>query len=345
MDTPNNTSPSPNNSEAALAASDEKLRLWVQKHQQLLEVLLDAFCVVDLHNRVVDFNVAFTELCGESYRKILKIGDFCTLLKTEQCPSQCPARQVVDGPKSVRLDELSGSSKAYPTLRVILSGVPICADDGQAIGSLLTIRNVSAESELQKKYDERKAESVTDGLTRLYNKMYSEAMLLKFIKGSLRETQGLSVLLCDIDHFKKVNDTYGHQAGDYVLAMVAGLAKATSRDSDIVGRFGGEEFIIVLNNTDREGARTFAERFRERVAEKEFIFEKTTIPVHVSVGTSTFLEKWTDGSSPEVMMKDLVAKADAALYYAKANGRNQVRQFEELPENHRVAPKKEKKAS
>ena len=70
------------------------LRQWAQRHKGLTEVFLDAYCLVDVTNRVVDFNVAFTELCGESYRKILKIGNFCELVKTEVCPGQCPARQI-----------------------------------------------------------------------------------------------------------------------------------------------------------------------------------------------------------------------------------------------------------
>src|SRR4051812_2893324 len=97
MVTRNNTLPS-------LSEEDEKdiqrqtreeLRLWVQKNKWLADIFLDAFCVVDLANQVIDFNVAFTELCGESYRKVLKVGGFCELLKTELCPHQCPAVQIV----------------------------------------------------------------------------------------------------------------------------------------------------------------------------------------------------------------------------------------------------------
>ena len=91
----NNTSPSASESDEqeGLAESRAELGLWLQKNRGLIDIFLDAYCVVDLANHVVDFNVAFTELCGESYRKIMKTGNFCDLLHTELCPDQCPAVQ------------------------------------------------------------------------------------------------------------------------------------------------------------------------------------------------------------------------------------------------------------
>jgi len=325
---PNNTSPSPSSDTETRHA--ELLQKWVQENKTILEIFLDAYCIVDLANRVVSFNVAFTELCGESYRKVLKIGDFCELLKTEVCPHQCPAKQVITAQKLVRLDELKGVTKAYPQLQMILGGIPILQDN-ELVGSLITIRNVSAESELQKKYDERKKESVTDGLTRLYNKVYTENALLRVVKSALRELQQVSVCMVDIDHFKKVNDTYGHQAGDYVLSLVAQMLKGESRDTDIVGRFGGEEFIAILTSTDSPGAKVFAERFRKRVAATQVMFEGKQINLTVSLGTATFSETWQPGLNPEKACKEIVNKADTALYFAKANGRNQTCQFETLP--------------
>lgn len=325
----NNTSPSLGNSEEE--KSGIELRKWIDNHTPLLEVFLDAYCIVDLGGRVVEFNEAFTELCGESYKKIQKIGTFCDLLRTELCPAQCPATQIFTSEKALRLDELKGTSRTYPDLQMILSGVPIFAEKNVLVGALITIRNVSAESELQKKYDERKRDSITDGLTRLFNKVYTENILLRSLKSSLRDGHPLSILLCDIDHFKKINDTHGHQAGDHVLALVAQMLKGESRESDIVGRFGGEEFMVVMQNTDDPGAKIFAERFRTRVQNTNFTFAGKKIPVTVSCGTASFRDKWNPGYSAEGVAKELINKADTALYYAKANGRNQTWQFESLP--------------
>ena len=154
MAPPNNTSPSKN--EATPSPENQSLTLWIQRNRGFLEIFLDAYCIVDLSNQVVEFNTAFTEVCGESYRKILKIGNFCDLFKTEMCPHQCPSKQIVNTGAAVRLDELKAASKAFPQLNVILGGIPIFSEQNKVVGSLITIRNVSAESELQKKYDERK---------------------------------------------------------------------------------------------------------------------------------------------------------------------------------------------
>lgn len=329
MAIPNNTSRSQSEGDAQ---KRRELDAWLEANRPLLSIFLDAFCVVDAENRVVEFNDAFTELTGESYRKVLKIGDFCTLLKTQFCPTDCPARQVFQQNKSLRIDEVSGETKAFAELQMIIGAVPIPGADGAPIGALLTIRNVSAESELQKKYDERKKESIVDGLTQLYNKAYTEAALLRTVKNALRTTDGpgLSLVMCDIDHFKKVNDTYGHQAGDYVLANVAKILKEEARDTDMVGRFGGEEFMGILPNTDTAGTLVFCERLRKRVAQTKFVHNGTTIPVTISLGTSTFDRKKSEGLDPASVVKDLVSRADTALYFAKANGRNRCCQNETL---------------
>jgi diguanylate cyclase (GGDEF)-like protein len=331
MAIPNNTSRSP--SKGDLAKAREHLDAWLQTNRPVLDIFLDAFCVVDAENRVVDFNEAFMELTGESYRKVLKIADFCVLLKTQFCPDECPAHQVMNSGKPIRIDEILGESKAFPELQMILGGVPIQGPDGQSVGALLTIRNVTAESELQKKYDERKKESIVDGLTQLYNKSYTEGMLLRSVKTVVRQgdSSKLSVVMCDIDHFKKVNDTYGHQAGDMVLSMVAKILKEQARDTDLVGRFGGEEFICILNATDTPGAMVFCERFRKKVESHKFVHEGVTIPVTISMGTSTSIKSVVNGTDPIAVMKEMVSRADTALYFAKANGRNRCCQFETLP--------------
>ncbi len=313
--------------------SRNKLEAWLKANRPVLDIFLDAFCVVDAENRIVDFNEAFSDLTGESYRKVLKIADFCTLLKTQYCPSECPAREVFKLNRPARLDEIRGSSKAFPDLLMILGAVPIQDENGEAIGALLTIRNVSAENELQKKYEEKKKDSTIDGLTQLFNKAHTEGMLLRQVKQALRQgdSHKLSVVMCDIDHFKKVNDGYGHQAGDHVLSTVAGMLKACARDTDVVGRFGGEEFVCVLASTDIQGALIFCERFRKQVESTKITYDGIHIPVTISLGTSTCLKSWTMGLEAVAAMKELVSRADTALYYAKANGRNRCCQFETLP--------------
>jgi len=328
-----NISPSESNeAEAKFKKHSEQLKKWVKNTKAFSEVFLDAYCVVDILNNVVDFNIAFTEMCGESFRKVLKVGNFCDLIKTEFCPHQCPAKQIITSERSIRLDEITGESKAFPRLRLIIGGIPIFSDEKEIIGALLTIRDVSAEDVLQKKYLERKEESVTDGLTRLYNKVFSEQLLHRFAKMALRDGNSFSVIMCDIDFFKKVNDNFGHQAGDYVLTTISQMLKGEVRGQDVVGRFGGEEFILILPGTDQDGVYAFAERFRKRVEHTEVMFDGQQIPIKLSLGTATYSQSWNSQLKAELIVKELINRADRGLYQAKETGRNRTCQYETLPE-------------
>lgn len=340
---PNNTSPLQNRlDEKEVAESKALLEKWADEQASLLEVLLDAYCVVDLANNIVAVNTAFTILVGESERKIRKNPQFNNFLKTEFCPSQCPTTQIITAERFLRMDEVSGSTKNSPNLKLTISGVPVFSPDHRLLGCLLNIRDVTAEASLQNKYEEKKSDSVTDGLTRLFNKVFTEESLKKGLKSAQRLNKPLSVMMGDVDHFKHVNDHYGHQAGDFVLRTVAQLLKDEARESDIAGRFGGEEFIVVMNHTDQAGSLTFAERFRKRLEKTQVMFEGKHIPLTISLGTSTFIPPELGNFDSEVVAKRMVAQCDTALYAAKASGRNRTMQFETLPKEKETEPKTKK---
>ena len=122
----------------------------------------------------------------------------------------------------------------------------------------------------------------------------------------------------DIDYFKKVNDTFGHMAGDFILREIAQKAKETVRDEDIIARYGGEEFAIILRGSTKDGATQLAERIRELIAAKPYLFEDKTIPVTISLGVATFEN---DNFASE---DKLLAATDSNLYKSKETGRNQV---------------------
>lgn len=159
--------------------------------------------------------------------------------------------------------------------------------------------------------------SVLDGLTNIYNRRYLEQRLMEEVAYSKRYTKPLSVVLLDIDFFKNLNDTYGHQAGDHVLKTVSELLSDALREYDVVARYGGEEFAIVLPTTPKQKSATIAERLRVGVSEYDFRFKDHKIRCSISLGVASFPE---DGKDPE----SLIAAADAALYRAKESGRNQV---------------------
>lgn len=155
-----------------------------------------------------------------------------------------------------------------------------------------------------------------DGLTSLYTKRYFQDYMAIEIRKSRRYKNRFALIMSDIDHFKKFNDDYGHQAGDYVLQQTAALFQEMTRNSDLVSRYGGEEFITLLPETDIEGARILAERIRIALEEREFEFEGNKLSVTVSLGVATFPDHGTE-------LDGLIKRCDLALYWAKNHGRNQ----------------------
>ena len=156
-----------------------------------------------------------------------------------------------------------------------------------------------------------------DGLTGLFNHRTIKEKLLEQLRSAERYQRRLSVVMVDVDHFKSVNDTHGHPGGDKVLKAVAELLQSGCRDVDIPGRYGGEEFILILPEVNREGAVVFAERIRRRLASLSIEHEGVKIHVTASFGVASF----PDDAEDEEVLLDL---ADRALYMSKRMGRNQV---------------------
>lgn len=160
-----------------------------------------------------------------------------------------------------------------------------------------------------------------DGLTGLYNHRYFQEAMTKDFHRALRYHESLSCVMCDIDYFKKFNDTYGHQTGDIVLETLARIIEDSLRETDLAARYGGEEFALVLYHTPAPAAFMVAERLRESVEKHQFIAKDLTLSVTISVGVATFPNE----AIPD--HKTLIECADKALYKAKEGGRNQVVSF------------------
>lgn len=156
-----------------------------------------------------------------------------------------------------------------------------------------------------------------DGLTGLLNRRAIEALLDREAQRLERFNQPFSILLIDIDHFKRVNDRLGHPAGDQVLIEVARRLQVEAREVDHVARYGGEEFCVLLPHTEHEGALQAAERLREGVCERPITWGNATVPVTISMGLVC-------ANDPRESLQSLLRRADAALYQAKDGGRNMV---------------------
>ncbi len=172
-------------------------------------------------------------------------------------------------------------------------------------------------------YELVEEQATTDGLTGLVNHRTFQERFSTMLGRAERHDLAVSILLTDIDHFKKVNDTYGHPTGDEVLRRVAAILKASARKIDIVARYGGEEFAIVLEGTDRDGARQLAERVRQEVEQQSFPSSKGTFNATLSIGVSSY----PDDSREKA---ELIARADQSLYAAKHGGRNRTVCFSDL---------------
>ena len=155
-----------------------------------------------------------------------------------------------------------------------------------------------------------------DGLTGLHNRRYVVDQFEKMYNKATRYHSPCSILLIDIDYFKKVNDVHGHLVGDDVLVEVAQLLQHALRDSDLIGRYGGEEFLALLPMTNLLEAQILAERLREQVENSEEIKRQHGFGVTVSIGVAQITDHDTQ--------KQLIQRADEALYKAKAAGRNRV---------------------
>ncbi len=157
--------------------------------------------------------------------------------------------------------------------------------------------------------------ALTDGLTGLYNRRYFDIFYENVFAQSSRYDVPLSLIMCDIDHFKKINDTYGHDKGDIVLKEIAGILKVNTRKSDIAARFGGEEFMLCLPSTEITSAIDVARKIKQMILK---IKTKEIKKVTISMGVTFYRKEF--GSNP----KDLLKRLDNLLYEAKNRGRNRI---------------------
>lgn len=166
--------------------------------------------------------------------------------------------------------------------------------------------------------------SLVDPLTGVNNRRFLEQRIEEELDRSQRTREPLSCLFLDIDYFKRINDGYGHQAGDHVLAAVATVIKKQLRNNDVLARYGGEEFVALLSQSDNKHTVEIAERIRTSIADLRILFAEQTIPVTISLGAATYQPAFALKKPVAEIALQLIQTADAALYEAKRNGRNRV---------------------
>ncbi len=183
-------------------------------------------------------------------------------------------------------------------------------------------RILDLEKSLKDANEEIRILSITDPLTKCYNRTYMDEQLPKELKRAIRYNHPISLVMIDIDHFKRVNDTYGHQAGDEILKeLVRSINRSIRSDVDWVARYGGEEFLVVFPETDFKRAEALAERLRRAISQKIVQFKEEEIRITASFGVSGFT---SSTSLKEISHETMIGLADKSLYQAKEEGRNRV---------------------
>ncbi|NBD12173.1 MULTISPECIES: GGDEF domain-containing protein [Corallococcus] len=224
--------------------------------------------------------------------------------------------RITNTTKGVRIEDLGSTNGTFVNDDVASGGRSLQNGDLVKIGR--TIFKFIAGGNIEAAYhDEIYRLTTMDGLTQIYNRRYFDEQLDREISRSRRYERVLSLVMLDLDHFKEVNDTYGHLAGDSVLKQLASTVRTRIRREDVFARYGGEEFALLLPEIHLTGARQLAEKVRKLVERQRFEFDKQVIPVTLSVGVATLEPHHREPS-------ELVRAADEHLFEAKSQGRNRV---------------------
>ncbi len=284
--------------------------LYKEEIQQQLKVLIEKRIKID-KGEVKERILSLDEILSEVSSKIVHLIDNTNI-------SYEKVREI-----KTELNAIDRDSKDFETIRKKLLKIAETLEfETKQLGEIMS-KEDAVIAQMQQKIRKLEAalkrakqESKMDFLTGLVSKRGLDEELNRVDKSYRRYQIPYSIGFFDIDHFKKINDTYGHEAGDLILKQMGRLFLQLKRDVDIVGRYGGEEFLAILPNTPLEGAQVFAEKIRQRVASFKFVYKGEQVPVTISAGVADC----TEFSS----QKALIEAADKRLYEAKEGGRNRV---------------------
>jgi diguanylate cyclase (GGDEF)-like protein/PAS domain S-box-containing protein len=318
--------------EEALRASEARFRaLFDQTH--------DAVFILNLEGQHIAVNQRAADMLGYSIDELLRLSMHDTSIEIDQ--SQSIIDRLLAG-EHVPLYERRFRRKDGQVFPVEINAELIRDKSGSPLHIQSVVRDISQRkqvedalrtandqlhermTEIEKLQEELREQAVRDPLTGLYNRRYLDETLVREISRIEREQSTLSIIIADIDHFKSINDTYGHQVGDQFLVIIAGLMKRYARSSDIVCRYGGEEFLLILPGANLVSAGVRAEEIRQKCLELGVPHEGQTLSVSMSFGVATYPQH---GQAAE----EIIIKADKAMYSSKQAGRNRVTLWCEPP--------------
>ncbi len=297
--------------EAGRKRGDSNASLSQEKFQAVARTAVDAIILADRTGSIIFWNDSARKIFGYSEEEIL--GKPLTILMPEQYrgPHEQGLKHIKSTGKSEyigRIHEMRGLRKTGETFPIELS-VAMWGVGGKTFFSGI-IRDITKRKQLE---SEMQILATTDTLTHVFNRIKYDELMKREIERVRRYNHPLSIIMFDIDHFKKVNDTYGHMVGDSVLCALAQIVKENLRETDSLIRWGGEEFVIIAPETDLQEAGKLARRIRK--AAESYQFDQVG-RVTISLGVTRFLKDDTEDA--------FIKRVDDAMYTAKKKGRNRV---------------------
>jgi diguanylate cyclase (GGDEF)-like protein/PAS domain S-box-containing protein len=288
-------------------------------HAAYLGVMLDSIptpvFVKNVAGQVIDCNLAFAQFCHAEKEHIINNPDFINPVEQDREAAELIESRLLSGASKtlsceVNVAQTDGSVSHVMVTRKIFSAGGL----GRRSGILGIVVDLTERKQLE---DELRVLAETDPLTTASNRRYFMAMSETEFARWRRYQRPFSVMLLDIDHFKKINDTYGHASGDEALKKLVATCREVVRKTDTIARMGGEEFCLMLPETGIDGAALLAERLREAVAQIVTPIEGGTFSFTASIGVSQVLPD-------DHNIEDVLYRADLLLYEAKNSGRNRV---------------------
>jgi diguanylate cyclase (GGDEF)-like protein/PAS domain S-box-containing protein len=297
-----------------------RLKVSEARFRGLAEQSLVGIAVVDTSGFLY-VNAHFAATLGYTQSELAALPPMITVAEADRRLVADHLRRCQHGQPQEALLAYEGRKKDGSAADLELSSSRMATGDDET-ALILVVKDVTARKRAEREVqalNERLAElAVRDALTGLYNRRFMEASLEREITAATRNSSPLSVVIADIDHFKSVNDTFGHPAGDEALQAVSSLLARLCRKSDIACRYGGEEFLIVFPGMPVGLAADWAERARQSVSETEIAVGSGELHITASFGVAGF-------PAQGKTWQEVIGAADAALYSAKSGGRNQVR--------------------
>lgn len=280
----------------------------------VLDHIPELALVIDAHDRILDANSKMQAWLGKSKEELIGKDPLEVFRPWPQL-----INRILFAAEETK-HEIEIASAPTTTLELVV--IPIFDSQTKRLnGRVIVAHDITErkllENHLQQLTQKLKEQAMRDPLTGVFNRRFLAESLTKEIAHAMRESRTISIVMLDVDHFKKINDTYGHQCGDEALQNLANFLVENSRQGDIVCRYGGEEFAILMPQASAQGAYERAETWRREFSATPLNFSNQTARVTFSAGVANFPKHGADGEA-------LLQAADSALYQSKNNGRNQV---------------------